>query len=465
MKKMAIIYGDKCEKVPQKAIELLGKFLLDYTEEYPIAVAYERATDYSEFRCIYIGTKLDHSYINEYSKEELTDKESYYISVKNDNIVLEGFDDAGLLYACVDFYNKYIVKYEYTYTGSYCTNPFVRALPDFELTSAPSIKDRGIWTWGHTIYDYKGFLDNMLLCKMNTVIIWNDFAPINAKEIVDYAHANNIKVFFGYPWCWDVDCGKFLKTNIFAYSKDIFEKFEKEYSSVGMDGIYFQSFTELTTETIDGVLIADAVTSFVNKTAELFYEKYPEIELQFGLHATSVKNRLEYISKVDPRIRIVWEDCGAFPFSYYPSDVKTFDETLEFSKQIAVLRGMEDKFGAVTKGFTKLDWGRFEHLKGAVLIGEGTKDFKNNRIVRKRRIWKYLQAFWLINSDKALEMMRQLSELKNGELMVTALVEDGMFEENMMFAVALYAEILWDTNSLVDDLMSNVALRDNVTFA
>jgi len=140
-------------------------------------------------------------------------------------------------------------------------------LPDFELTSAPSIKDRGIWTWGHTIYDYKGFLDNMLLCKMNTVIIWNDFAPINAKEIVDYAHANNIKVFFGYPWCWDVDCSKFSMSDIFAHSKDIFEKFEKEYSSVGMDGIYFM---------LIGVAISYMLSGYYSlyHSQKIMYSKY-----------------------------------------------------------------------------------------------------------------------------------------------------------------------------------------------
>lgn len=41
-------------------------------------------------------------------------------------------------------------------------------LPDFELNSRPAVKNRGIWTWGHVIYDYRSFIDNMVMLKLNT---------------------------------------------------------------------------------------------------------------------------------------------------------------------------------------------------------------------------------------------------------------------------------------------------------
>ena len=78
------------------------------------------------------------------------------------------------------------------------------------------------------------------------------------------------------------------------------------------------------------------------KTAALFFEHEPALELQFGLHATSVKHQLDYIRQVDPRIRIVWEDCGAFPFSYIPHHVADFDQTMDFTDRIAILRGESD---------------------------------------------------------------------------------------------------------------------------
>ena len=54
---------------------------------------------------------------------------------------------------------------------------------------------------------------------------------------------------------------------------------------------------------------------------------------------------------------------------------------------------------------------------------------------------------------------------KNGDLYITALVEDGMFEENVMYPVALYSQMLWDCNEDLQTMMSEVALRSYVTFA
>ena len=55
--------------------------------------------------------------------------------------------------------------------------------------------------------------------------------------------------------------------------------------------------------------------------------------------------------------------------------------------------------------------------------------------------------------------------LKSGDLSIFALVEDGMFEENIMYPVALYSEMLWDCHKNIDTLIRNVALRSYVSFA
>ena len=268
-----------------------------------------------------------------------------------------------------------------------------------------------------------------------------------------------------YAWGWDTDCSIQLRNHLLSQSHDILNKFKEEYAKLNVDGIYFQSATEMQVDEVDGVCVADVVTEFVNVTAELFFNEFPKLELQFGLHATSVKNRLEFIKRVDSRIYIIWEDCGAFPFSYYPSQIETFEETKEFTKRISTLRGNNDKFGVVTKGFTKLDWSEFLHMEGPIFIGKGSDSWKENRIVRKSKIWKYLQAYWLVNSDKALEMVKTMADIKQGNLYVTALVEDGMFEENIMYPVALFSEMLWDCNTDIKELMSKVALREYITFA
>lgn len=299
---------------------------------------------------------------------------------------------------------------------------------------------------------------------MNTIIIWNDFVPVNAKEVVDYAHECGMKVIWGYAWGWDVDCSEMFNSEQGMSSQAIFKQYEEEYAHLGGDGIYFQSCTELKVQEINGKIIAEVVADFVNETAELFLEKYPQMELQFGLHATSVDQNLEFIKRVNPDIRIVWEDCGAFPFSYIPSDIEKFDDTMELIKKIAVLRGENDKFGVVTKGFTKLDWYDFNHPEGPMYWGVSSKSMKRNREERKRKIWKYLQAYWIVNADKAYEAVRVMSELKDRDFYAEPLVEDGMFEENIMYPVALFSEMLWDCKTPLKQMMSEVAMRDYVDF-
>ncbi len=465
MKKFSIIHGGAENSLQKKAIEVLSRFLLDYTLAYPACFKLGEEKKDDNHYLIYIGTKESNAYIKNNSPFELSVSEEYGISVKDEVAIIEGYDDLGVLYGCVDFYNKYILKFEFPHNDHYCVNFFEKGMPDFSYTSRPAVRERGIWTWGHVIYDYRDFIDNMVLLKMNTIIIWNDFVPVNAKEMVDYAHSCGIKIYWGFAWGWDTNCNLISVEDTKASSKEILKLYEEQYGHLGGDGIYFQSFTELATEIIGGVLIADAVTQFVNQTCGLFFEKYPDLEIQFGLHATSVKDRLNFIAKTDKRIRIVWENCGAFPFSYIPKDIKTFEKTKEFVKKIDVLRGKDDKFGVVTKGLTKLSWYEFEHIEGPVHSGTSSRQMKQNRVTRKHKIWKYLQAYWLTNSDKVYEIIKTMAEDKNGDLLITALVEDGMFEENIMFPVAIYSEMLWDNTTEVNQMINEVALRNYVDFA
>ena len=463
MKKFAVIFGSHISEIQKRAVEELTKILLDDTFEYPVCCEYREDSDMSGYTRIYLGTKENHRYIREHSPKELTKAEEYCIKVEKDHAIIEGYDDAGVLYGAIDFYNKYILKYEHPDTGKRWLDGDM--LPSFEYSSSPSVMERGLWTWGHVIYDYRGYIDHMMKLKMNSLIIWNDFAPVNARDIVSYAHSRNVRVIWGFSWLWDTHCDRADLKHLDGYAEKIFSKYESEYADIGVDGIYFQTFTELKDECIGGILIAKAAADFVNETAARFYEKYPTLEIQFGLHATSVKNRLAFIKTVDPRIRIVWEDCGAFPFSYDPNDVSDFDETKAFIGSIIRLRGNNDRFGVVTKGLVKLDWTKFEYAKGAYCPGISSEYMKRNRTERKRKIWRYIQAGWLRHSDKSYEMVQEMCRIKSGELSIYALVEDGMFEENVMYPVALYSEMLWDCEQDVDQLIQEVALRSYITFA
>ena len=469
MKKTAIIYG-ACENgVQKKALEVLSRELLDYTVEYPTCIAAGENFDEGLFsQYIYIGTNANNPAFEELAQHP-TAPEGYVITVKDGVAYIEGYDDAGVLYGCVDFYAKYITQVEFTHKSQpYWKNPMENefVLPDFELASAPSITKRGLWTWGHVIYDYRAYIDNMVKLKMNTLIIWNDFLPVNIKEVIDYAHASAVCVILGFAWGWENGAANFRIDLLDEVSVKVVEQYKRDYLPLDIDGIYFQSVTETSKEELDGVMIAEAVTNFVNKTAAEIFKLKPDLELQFGLHATSVKNKLEYIKNTDPRIRILWENCGVFPFGYIPKHkIERFDEVKDFVTTIAQLRGKEERFGVVTKAFTKLAWDEFEHQRGAYFLGTSSEAIQKNRIVRKHKTWRYVQAYWLTYAPKAYEMIRAMKEATGGDMYCTALVEDGLFEKDLQYIVALYGEMLWNTDGNIEDMIIEVALRDDVTFA
>ena len=267
MKQSVIVFG-RYQGVERIAVEQLSKTILDWTGDYPVCIPWEEYVENPDFRYFFVGTKESNGYLRQHSQVVLTKPEEYSIRVQDDTVYIQGFDEAGVLYGCVDFYNRYITENTVPNEGGgYWIQVFRESMPDYELQSAPGVVNRGLWTWGHVIYDYQGYFDNMMRLKMNTVIIWNDHPPLNAEQMVAYAHERNIKVIWGFSWLWDTDCLKAGLDRLMEESDNIVRYYENHYANLNGDGIYFQSFTELNQEYIGDVLIADAVTGFVNNTA------------------------------------------------------------------------------------------------------------------------------------------------------------------------------------------------------
>ena len=38
---------------------------------------------------------------------------------------------------------------------------------------------------------------------MNRLLFWNDDAPLNCQEIIDYAQSRGVKVVLGFAWGWE----------------------------------------------------------------------------------------------------------------------------------------------------------------------------------------------------------------------------------------------------------------------
>jgi len=372
-------------------------------------------------------------------------------------------DEINLMYAAVDFKNKYLPyvrNFNNTAPIFYFNELFSKPMKEYDLISKPKIKDRGIWTWGYVIYDYKSFVDNMVKCKLNTLIVWNDYLPLNIKEVLDYCHANGVKLYLGYAWGWDVSltvCDTISKLD--EIGPQVIKDFKEQYAALGCDGIYFQSFTEVGTEDINGKPVAETVTNFVNDIGGKILEEYPDLKLLFGLHATSVNKKLDIIKNVDDRISIIWEDAGAFPYQYVPCNIDGFDVTLEFTKKIRDLRE-NGEFGVVLKGVTCLNWMQFKHQSGEFVLGESSKQFIKNRTEFKRELLRYIQAYWIRNAKYCHDVIKEFKS----DSMVTMLCEDGMFEDVLNYPMAIFSEMLWNPDAKTEDILCEAALRTDVDF-
>lgn len=487
--KWMIIYGESAG-LERRAVELLVSHMQPYLKHVVVVKAADKVTeeDKRENSLAIVGTTKSNALLAELIKRvelESADGDEGYGILGDKNpfaesermIVVVGNTPRGVLYGVVDAMGLYfgeLARAPKAPKGvldvrdeNYFPSALNADMPPFYKKSAPKVEKRAVWTWGHCIYDYRRFFKNMAKLKLNQAVIWNDFVPVNAKEIVDYAKSWGVEIFWGSPWGWDTSMP--TEANSLIASEQVIErlvkKYTDEYADTGAAGLYFQSFTETASEQIGGKYIAEAVTDFINAVAEKMYEKYPNIELQFGLHASSVKNRLFALKKVNPKMRIVWEDCGAMPYSYDPGNTDSFNETLAFSKEIAVLRGEKDKFGAVFKGMPTLDWAHFEHIRGEFILGESCERFLKERDEYRRELWKHYQADWLVNGGYALETVRGLTDKKSGSMSLQLLIEDGMFEETIYFPAAFMAEVLWAADDRKEDIIKRVAGCSWVKFA
>ena len=485
MEKWLIIYSDYEQE--KRALQLLNGKLrekIDFPTECveASAVTQEHLTKY---HLILVGTANKNPIIRELIENKILEScslpQQYFIFVGENYynpekmmMVASGFDSNGVLYGAVDLVNLYLGDKVHDTKGynivdsRFYTTAFVQKTPAFQRLSAPHVQERGIWCWAHCIYDYRKFFEHMMMLKLNLVVVWTDFAPLNAKEVVEYAHSCGIKLIWGYSWGWETGSrvvADFSDPTVQAeWAEKIIGKYETEFMSTGCDGIYFQTFTERKENNVNGKCVAETVTQWVNYVFEKMRARHPLLRVQFGLHATSVKEDTEYLKGVHKDMDIVWEDCGAFPYAYYPN-VNERKETLDFSAKISTLRGLDDKFSVVLKGMTTLNWATFEHQTGPYMMGCDTAHYVTNRSQEKRKVWRLFQSEWLTKYPYVSELIKHFLLTRKGDFGVQMLVEDGLFEDQIWLPVALLSECLWQSDLSDDELITRVARFPNVEFA
>ncbi len=471
-----VVYG-KYEGLEGYAVNELYKAVQQYVPYILTAHDTENVEKFKDFHLIIMGTGSSNGIVKKLALEGVfkpqTLREGYsikvcpsYLNPERKMILLSGADDNGLLYGVRDFEHYYADPARYT--GGYVYNTpyrvFVDEMPDFEASSAPAIQNRGLWTWGHVIYDYRNYIDNMSRWKMNILTLWNDFAPLNARDVADYAHSRGIKVIWGYTWCWGEEVDPTDAKQLAYWTDRVIKTYEEQYARLGADGIYFQTFTEHSGPEIKGKSAAELSVSWVNHIAGALLERHPDLWIQFGLHAEHVKKEYAAYKNIDPRLNITWEDAGSFPFHHNSGRMKDYEATLAFTNEICRLRGEAEDFGVVWKGMSMLDWPGFEHQKGAFILGESKEELIKDKTREKEFIWKYTQAYWTKHLRYALEMAKSIKESGVRQTSAAMLVEDGLWEGRQWGPVAMFAEAAWNADANAEDIIEKLMLTRDAAF-
>ena len=422
------------------------------------------------------GNNCQNKELDAIAGERIPGGEGYLVSFKEHPycpgrkmILIASETEIGLMYGCADFAEKYLPQAAQAHQHGgdfyYFKNPFEEGFRQASFASEPSIKERGLWTWGHVIYDYRAYFDNMARLKLNTVTIWNDFAPVNEKEICEYAHSRGIKVIWGMSLNWDEKEDISSEKSLGKWAEIALKRCRKMHKNGALDGVYVQTFTETSEDNIGGQSIAENAVRWVNSIYERIAEEFPQIDFRWGLHASSVLGRLDAIEKVNGKIKIIWEDAGQFPYNYVPEvNIPGFGDAVEATKKIANLRQGKGA-GATLKGLCCLDWKVFRHMDGPLQIGCASRAHMESLLPEKTRIWRYVQSWWLVNAEACREVVAEYAKAAKGEAALCGLVEDSLFEMKMWFPAALFAEILWSCEKPVSELIVETAQKPDVAFA
>lgn len=377
-------------------------------------------------------------------------------------VLLAAHKDQELYYAAVHFLDDYVTQNGPLYgTGGMI---FDAPLPEYFYSEEPDNETRSVFTWGHSISNYRDYIDNLARAKFNELIVWNDFVPVNMDEIIDYAHSYGIRVILGYAWGWKPGCSSIVEMPdevLSALKKEIVDNYSQNYVHMNCDGIYFQSFTEMQRSNIGEQSIAELVVQLVNDVSEALWQITPDLRLIFGLHATSVREDLAEIAKVHPRIEILWEDCGQFPYSYDTgvTDPDKLDADYTFIKNLLELRGGVG-VGLVFKGVMMLNWSRFVHQAGPYVMGENTARISaHDRQVRSGG-WQRISAAWTESSPDALNMMHFINRNKKGSVHMCLA---GTFDGALYFPVALCGEMFRKEPESAAALIRQVGARGCVS--
>jgi len=409
---------------------------------------------------------------------------------KDGSLKIVGADGAGLLWGVRDFQHYYC-------------QPWLDALAagkalEMDIVSSPTIQNRGLWTWQYGCYDPYAYIDRASEWKLNAIIFWNRGVPMDADRLAAYAHERGVKIWWGFSWGWVaadfLDASPELAERLMAlYEKQkrqigpelgnldllapetppalkeyVLDVFEKQYAWIPeIDGIYFQSATEVISPRLSGKTeqLGEALVSNILPIMEELHRRYPRLKISCGIHNTGDYATYKALEKLPPYCNIMWE-AGV-----------TWAPSREIARKQMQLRGANEDFGGIyritmncgmvfqdnlIRGEKDRVWlGRVEKLWDYLEEGqpEGSgQGFKSFQADGKEvgypctSDWRPPAGKRLLDNRNFQELLGWSRELAQGPPRtkgIFLLVEAGLIDLKMRRVPAMAAETIW--NPLVDE--------------
>ena len=471
-----LVYGS-LDGVEGRAAELItaetGPYLLRdpgvyATRVLPVVSAAD-FEDGTNVNLIVLGTCRDNPILRHFLKDGDVPSNGYLVRAFADGArnvaVIAGSDARNVLWGAVDFVDDAMtalrpfrgngLKYAVDpfYVGELWENPEGKKgrVNPYESRRSPKTKIRSVFTWGHPIDDFREYVRNLARMRINRVYLWNNEPPMNAREVVDYAHSWGIDVFWGFEWGWGTSREKTAEQPNGIIVDRVLARWRDTWSKLPGDGIYFQTFTEMTTKVLGGEPVAHKAVRCVNEIASRILAERPDLRIVFGLHATSVRDHLDEIALTDPRLEILWEDTGAFPFGYWVETSPEIDDV--FNRRL-----IEDErhgVGIVFKWLMIQDWNHFTYQQGPYLLGVTSRRTYEDDVRIQSELWQNFTVDWAAKGARAHEIVRMIQSRGPGVELNMAAQLNGPIH----YPAALTAELFWSADEPYETIRNRVLER------
>lgn len=448
-----IVYSGS-NAVEMRALEFLygemGNFMLRDWGVYALyTMPCEKASDtLPETNAVVIGTLKENPLLQKFIRPGEVPPNGFRIrKVQNplhpekELLLIAANDPAAVLYGTVTFIDDILVQESKSDGNGVTADADVCHLPlaEIDLAEAPATRIRSVFTWAHPIGNMYEYFRNLARLKFNRVYMWNEFPPLNAAEVVDYAHSWGIEVFWGFAWGWSTNCCATNISNIAAMKQSILQEYYSIWAKLPGDGIYFQSFTEMAQRELNGRPVADSVVELVNSIAAQLLAAQPELKIVFGLHASSVKEDLDAIAKSDPRLEILWEDCGNYPFNR----IKAAPTPAEDQNFVRRLLAQKHTMGLVYKCQLVQKWENFAHQAGSYILGHNGSKMQANDLAVVTSSWKYYKAVWHELGEIAYDLTRMIQSEGGADIEMNVAAQ---LNGPIHWPTAMTAELFWQSD-------------------